>query len=141
VSGRYLVTQYVVSGDTLFSMVSNGNGGLKVGTNKIGVDNFNIVVETGSLNEVRVSTSYWRNGLRSTFTKEVTVSQTNYQYHLSPIKEYTPSVYEANIERNRKIIYERTVGKGALVIPIMDSPTTPTQSTTQEVIIVARPQW
>ena len=138
--GRYLVTAYIVSGDTLFSSRPTSTGFMP-GINKIGVDNFNIVInQIGSSDQVSVSTSYWKNGLRSTFTKEAVVSLADYQYQLSPIKEYTPSSYEATVERDKKVFYERTVGRGALLIPVANAPINATQPPSQEIIVVAQPQ-
>ena len=141
-TGRYVVTTYIVSGDTLFTLLPSYVGlTTKLPINKIGVDNFNIVVEqVPSTERVIVYTSYWRNGLRSTFSKEATVSQTDYQYVLSPIKEFTPSLYEGMVERNRKTFTEHTVGRGALVIPLIDNPSSPGQASPQDVVIVAKHQ-
>jgi hypothetical protein len=142
ISGRYNVWAYIVSGDTLFRLHNDGYGGpasLKPAINKIGIDNFNILVENIG-GQVIVSTSYWRNGLRSTFSKEATVNHTDYQYQLSPIKTFSPSAYEGRVGRFTRDFYERTIGQGALVIPVMDSSTTPSPSSSQEVIILARPQ-
>jgi hypothetical protein len=142
VSGRYLVWAYIVSGDTLFRLHNDGYPGpvsLKPAINKIGIDNFNIVVDDKG-DQVIISTSYWRNGLRSTFSKEATVDQTDYQYQLSPIKTYSPSVYEGRVGRFTRDFYERTIGQGALVIPVTDLSITPSPSSSQEVIILARPQ-
>lgn len=140
-SGRYVVWAYIVSGDTLFRLPNDGYPGysLKDGINKIGVDNFSVVVDnTGD--QVIISTSYWRNGLRSTFSKEAIVSQTDYQFQFAPINTYTPSVYEGRVGRFTRDFYERTIGRGALVIPVSNSPTDSSQSSSQEVVILARPQ-
>lgn len=136
-SGWYLVTAYIVSGDTLFSSLPSSTG-FKPGVNKIGVDNLTIAIEAVGSDQLSIKTFYWRNGLRSTFSKEVAVKLTNYDYQFSPLKTFSPSLYEGRVGRFTKFFYERTVG-GGLLIPLTGSSTNPNLPSSQEVVIVAQP--
>jgi hypothetical protein len=126
-----------MSGDTLFSS-SPTSTGFKSEINRIGVDNFTIAVDVTESDQLIIKTSYWRNGLRSTFSKEVAVRLTNYDYQFSPIKTVAPSSYEGRVGRFSKFFYERTVG-GGIVIPLAGSSTTSNQSASQDVVIIAHP--
>ncbi|GAB4027997.1 hypothetical protein [Spirosoma koreense] len=135
-SGRYIVTAYVVSEDTLFSLV-RGSTGYKPGINKIGVDNFTVAMDVIGSDQLSVRTDYWRNGLQSTFSKEVFVSLTNYDYQFSLLKANGSSGYEGRVGRFTGFFYERTVG--GLVIPLAGSSTIPKPSSPPDVVIVAQP--
>ncbi|MBD2755606.1 hypothetical protein IC230_22070 [Spirosoma sp. BT704] len=134
-SGWYLVTAYVVSGDTLFSLVS-GSTDFKPGINKIGVDNFTTAIEAIESDQSVIKTSYRRNGRQSTFSKEVFVKLTNYDYQFS-LKTSPPTIYEGRVGQFTGFFSERTVGGGVL-IPLADSSTSPNQSSSQDVVIIAQ---
>lgn len=134
-SGRYIVTAYIVSGDTLFSLLP-GSTGYKPGVNKIGVDNFTIEMNVKDSDQLTVRTDYWRNGLRSTFSKEVIVRLTNYDYQFSLLKTNPSSVYEGRVGRFSGFFYEQA--EGGVAIPIAGSPTNPNPLSPQDVVIVAQ---
>ena len=135
--GLYLVTTYIVSGDTLFALVP-GSTGYTSKINRIGVDNFTIAIDVIGSDQLTVRTDYWRNGVRSTFSKEVAVRLTNYDYQFSLVKTNAASAYEGSVGRFSGFFYERTVGGGVL-IPLADSITKPNPSSPPDVIIIAQP--
>lgn len=130
-SGRYIVTAYIVSGDTLFS-VRPGSTGI----NKIGVANFTITIDVTGSDQLTVRTDYWRNGVRFTSRKEVLVRLTDYEYRFSLLKTNASLTYEGSVGRFSGLFYERTAG-GPL-IPLAGFPTNPNPSS-QDVVILARP--
>ena len=136
--GSYMVTSYVVNGDTLYAELQTTNG--RKAINKLGVSGFLILIERDSPNQVGITTWYFRNGLKYTFSKEVIVERTDYKYLLTPVKEkgYAPSVYESWVGRPDGDFYERTVGTGSLFIPLIDSPTAPAPSSPPTVVITAK---
>lgn len=136
-AGRYVVTAYIVSGDTLFSVLP-GATGYKPGINRVGVNNFTIEIDVVEPDQLTVRTSFWRNGVRSASSKEVSVRLTNYDYQFSLVKPNTSSVYEGSVGRFTGFFYERTTGSG-LAIPLADSLVTPNQPTSQDVIVIAQP--
>jgi len=135
-SGRYIVTAYIVSGDTLFSLLP-GSTGYKPGINMIDVTNFTITMDVIGSDQLTVRTDYWRSGLRSTVSKDVVVRLTNYDYQLSLLQPNASSGYEGSVGRFTGFFYERTVG--GLLIPLSGSPTSSNPSSSQDVVIVAQP--
>ncbi|GAB4012363.1 hypothetical protein GCM10028808_28260 [Spirosoma migulaei] len=135
--GRYVVTAYIVSGDTLFSLLP-GSTGYKPGINKIGITNFTIAIDVIEPDQLSIKTVYWRKGLQSTFSKKVVVRLTNYNYQFSLIETNPPSAYEGSVGRFSGFFYERTLG-GGLLIPLADSLTNSSQSPSQDVVIIAQP--
>lgn len=134
-SGLYLVTAYIVAGDTLFSSLP-GPTGFKPGINKIGVNNFTISIEAVESDQSIIKTAYWRNGRQSTSSKEVFVRLTNYDYQFS-LKTATSSGYEGRLGRFTKFFYERIVGGGVL-IPPADSLVNANPPSSQDVVIIAQ---
>ena len=108
--------------------------------NKLGVSGFLFLIEPITTDRVAITTWYFRNGIKNTFTKEVTVEETNYNYLFTPVKEkaYAPSIYESRVGRPDGAFYERTVGTGSLVIPLIDSPTAPVPSSPPTIVITAK---
>lgn len=134
-SGRYIVTTYIVSGDTLFSLLPNSTG-YKPGINKIGVDNFTIAMDVIGSDQLSVITDYWRNGVRSTLSKKVVVRLTNYDYQFSLLKTNVPSVCEGRVGRFTGFFYERAIG--GVLIPLAGSSANPNPSFLPDVVIVAQ---
>ncbi|WP_179830257.1 hypothetical protein [Spirosoma fluviale] len=81
-------------------------------------------------------TDYWRNGLRSTITKEVAVKLTNSDYQFSHLKTNASSAYKGRVGRFTGFFYERV--EGGVLIPLAGSSGNPTPSSPQEVVIVAQ---
>ncbi|WP_240543617.1 hypothetical protein [Spirosoma foliorum] len=111
-SGLYVVTSYIVSGDTLFSLIP-GSSGYLPGVNKLGVSNFIIEINATDSDRSMLKTSYRQNGSQSTTSKEVLVRLTNYDYQFDLVKTNTTSAYEGSVGRFTKFFYERTVGGGS----------------------------
>ncbi|GAB3020349.1 hypothetical protein [Spirosoma pulveris] len=134
-AGRYIVTAYIVSNDTLYS-VRKGSAGYMPGINKIGVDNFTIALDVTGADQLTMRTDYWRNGLRSTESKAVVVKLTNSDYQFSLLKTNASSDYEGRVGRFTGFFYERS--EGGLLIPLTTSSGNHNPSTSQEVVIVAQ---
>ncbi|GAB2558806.1 hypothetical protein [Spirosoma aerophilum] len=134
-AGRYIVTAYIVSCDTLFSL-RPGSAGYTPGINKIGVNNFTIAMEVLGADQLTMRTDYWRNGLRSTITKEVAVKLTNSDYQFFPLKINASPTYEGRVGRFSGFFYERA--EDGLLIPFDGSTGTFSPSCSQEVVIVAQ---
>lgn len=135
-AGRYVITAYIVSGDTLFSLLP-GSAGYKPGINKIGVDNFTVAIEATGSDQLTIKTDYWRKGLRSTVSKEVFVRLTNSDYQFSLLKNAASSDYEGSVGRFTGFFYERIAS--GLSIPLADSPINPNPSSSQDIVIIAQP--
>lgn len=134
--GRYVVTAYIASGDTLFSVLP-GPAGYRPGINKIGVTNFTITLEATGSDQLTIKTDYWRKGSRFTLSKEVFVRLTNADYQFSLLKNRASSDYEGSVGRFTGFFYERTTG--GIAIPLADSPINPNPSPLQDVVIIAQP--
>lgn len=134
-AGRYIVTAYIVSDDTLYS-VRKGSAGYTPGINKIGVTNFTVALDVTDADQLTIQTDYWRNGLRSTVSKEVSVKLTNSDYQFYLLKTNASSAYEGRVGRFSGFFYERS--EGGLLIPLVGSPGTPNPSSSKEVVIVAQ---
>lgn len=134
--GQYVVTAYIVAGDTLFS-VQPGYLGSKPEINKIGVDNFTIAIDTRAADQSVLITSFRRNGARSSFSKDVSVKLTNYSYQFSLVENTNNSAYDGHVGRFNRFFYERTAGE-SLLIPLANSSAAINASSSQEVVIIAQ---
>lgn len=134
-SGRYVVTAYIVSGDTLFS-IRPGSTGYTPGINKIGVANFTIAIDVTGSDQLTIRTDYWRNGVRSSSSKEVLVRLTGYEYQFSLLETNASLTYEGSVGRFSGLFSERTAG--GLLIPLAGFPNNPNPSS-QDVVILAQP--
>ncbi|MBD2702935.1 hypothetical protein IC229_19975 [Spirosoma sp. BT702] len=134
--GRYIVTAYMESGDTLFSLLP-GSTGYKPGINKIGVSNFTVELTATGLDQLAMKTTYWRNNIQSTFSKEVSVQLTNNDYKFSLPETNTTTFYEGRVGRFSGLFYERVVDGGFYIPPLGSSipPTPPSQ----DIVIIAQP--
>lgn len=132
--GQYVVTAYIVAGDTLFSTQSLS---YKPDINKIGVDNFMIAIDTRAADQAVLITSFRRNGIRSSFSKDVIVKMTNSDYQFSLVGKNSSSTYEGYVGRFTRFFYERIAG-GSLLIPLAGSSAAINPSSSQEVVIIAQ---
>lgn len=117
-SGKYIVHDYVVYGDTLYSTK---------GINKIGVSEFYIVVDRKKPDSVRVGSIYRKNGDPgvTVLIKDVGVQETNGTFQLT-VQTIAPASYESRITEN--VFYERSVRTGSIVLPpsyVLKSPANP----------------
>lgn len=132
--GQYIVTAYIVAGDTLFSAQSLSS---KPEINRIGVDNFAIAIEARAADQAVLITSFRRNGIRSSFSKDVNVKLTNSDYQFSLVENTNNSVYDGHVGRFNRFFYERTAG-GSLLIPLANSSAGINPSSSLEVVIIAQ---
>ena len=139
--GRYLVTAYIVEGDTLFS-TRRTSGGYMPGINKVDINNFAIVLGKGKDQYSTLTYSYYHNrsGAQPTFVSNVVVSVlSDYYYRFTPQNASSLTSYEYKLQRVNLQLYQRTVG-GGIFIPLAGSSAPLDQMTNKEVIIVASPQ-
>ncbi|WP_332368739.1 hypothetical protein [Spirosoma telluris] len=130
------MTEYIDSGDTLFSLLP-GSTGYKPGINKIGISNFTVELTVTESDQLAMKTTYWQNGIQSTFSKKVRVRLTNFDYQFSLLETNPVTFYEGGVGRFSGVFYEYIVGKG-FRIPPLGSSLQPTPSS-QDIIIVAQP--
>lgn len=133
VRGRYNVAAYIVAKDTLYKWPLKSARD----SNKLDIGGFAIVVEPIGVNQVQITTSYYRDGAHPTQVKMATVSQEPYEYTIIPKGDSLAAVYDGRIVRNR--FYQRQA-KGGLYIPITLTGAPVVQTTSQEVTIIALPQ-
>lgn len=136
-AGRYLVTTYIVAGDTLHT----ARNGFPV-KSKLDIDSFALVISQTGADEYTFTYSYYHNptGEVPTFTKKVTGSVLNdYFYRFTPSNAQPGAVFDSKLQRVNKQFYQRTVG-GGITIPLKGLVGPLDQTTDKEVIIVAVPQ-
>ncbi|RZK65358.1 MAG: hypothetical protein EOO85_28435 [Pedobacter sp.] len=136
-AGRYLVTAYIVAGDTLHT----ARQGFPV-KSKLDIDNFAIVITEKGNDQYTLTYSYYHNptGEVPTFTKKVTRSVLNdYYFRFTDTSVQPGSVFDSKLQQFTKQFYQRTVGEGIL-IPLKGLSGPLDQTTDKEVIIVAVPQ-
>lgn len=136
-AGRYLVTAYIVAGDTLHT----ARQGFPV-KSKLDIDSFAIVITQTGTDQYTLTYSYYHNptGEVPTFTRKVTGSVLNdYYYRFMPTDARSGLVFDSKLSKVNKQFYQRTLGDG-IVIPLKGSSAPLDQTTDKEVIIVAVPQ-
>lgn len=135
-AGRYIVTAYIDSGDTLFSL-QPGSAGYKPGINKLGVSSFTVELAIAGANQLTMKTVYWRKGVQSTFGKEVNVQLTNTDYQFTLPETNSGTFYEGRVGRFTGLFYEHIVGGGFRILPSGDSLSP--SSSSPDVVIIAQP--
>ena len=137
-AGRYLVTTYIVAGDTLHTA---NKAGFPI-KSKLDIDSFALVIKQTGGDQYTITYSYYHNptGEVPTFTRKVTGSVLNdYYYRLTATDAQAGTVFDSKLSRVNKQFYQRTVG-GGIVIPLKGSSSPLDQTTDKEVILVAVPQ-
>jgi hypothetical protein len=133
-AGRYLVTAYIVAGDTLHT----ARQGFPV-KSKLDINNFAIAIKASEAGYYTITYSYYHNptGEVPTFTEKVNISLLNDYYFRLTNRDVQPgTVFDSKLQRFTKQFYQRTVGKG-LSIPLKGLSGPLDQITEKEVIIVA----
>lgn len=136
-AGRYLVTTYIVAGDTLHT----ARQGFPI-KSKLDINSFAIVITQTGADQYTLTYSYYHNptGEVPTFTRKVTGSILNdYYYRFIPTDAQPNLVFDSKLSRVNKQFYQRTLG-GGIVIPLKGSSAPLDQTTDKEVILVAVPQ-
>ncbi|SFF35748.1 hypothetical protein [Spirosoma endophyticum] len=137
-AGRYLVTTYIVAGDTLH--IAN-KAGFPI-KSKLDIDNFALVITEKGNDQYTLTYSYYHNptGEVPTFTKTVIGSVLNdYYFRFTDTRVQPGTVFDSKLQQFTKQFYQRTVGEGIL-IPLKGLSGPLDQTTDKEVIIVAVPQ-
>lgn len=138
VGGRYDVTAYIVAKDTLYFQRPTSTGYFER-INKIGVGGFTVDIDRIDVNQVRITTFYFRNKAEPKQVKEATFSEGIYEYKISLQNDSLATGYDGKVLRVPETFYQRQT-TGGLYIPVTLTGTPVVQTTSQEVIIIAQKQ-
>ncbi|MBO0953019.1 hypothetical protein [Fibrella forsythiae] len=137
---RYIVTAYIVGGDTLYSRTPTP-GNYRPGINKLDINNFALLIEETGKDQYTLTYSYYHNktALVPRFTRAVSARALDYLYEFTLATASGPTVYESTMRRSSRVFYEKIKG-GGIAIPLAGASGPLDQLTDKEVIIVAMPQ-
>lgn len=136
IKGRYYVTTYIVGKDTLYFQQPTSLGYVEK-INKPGIHAFSIDINRIGLNQVRITSFYFRDGAEPAQVKTASISPEPYVYTISLQDDSLAASYEGRVLH--KTFYQKQT-KGGLYIPVMLSGAPIVQTTSQEVTIIAELQ-